>query len=435
MCRLIFANFLSMQFNGNHSTLKLNTKLILVLLALLIVLQLISPYRGWVIMLIGLGGMFLLSSAWVISLRRGLILQRFMRLSWAQVGDWLQERFEIDNHGFFPALWLEVIDHSTMPNYQASRVVAVGGFESRQWFTESVCEHRGVFTLGPLTVRTGDPFGLFTLTQEYPQTTTLIVMPPIVPLPSIEVAPSGRAGEGKLRANTFERTVSTYGVRSYAPGDSLRSIHWRTSARRDDFFVRLFDSTPAGDWWLFLDLEEKMQAGQGEDSTSEHSIILAASLADMGIRAGRAVGLVAQGKTLTWLPPLGGDSQRWEILRALALANLGGRPLHELLNSARSSIHNVASLIILTASPYPEWIEALLPLAQRGLVPTVILLDPASFGEVRDINHTAQTLQDLGITRYVVTKDWLDRPEAQPGKIEWRVSATGKARQRLVIGN
>ncbi|MBI4630237.1 MAG: hypothetical protein HY740_00680, partial [Chloroflexi bacterium] len=31
------------------------------------------------------------------------------------------------------------------------------------------------------------------------------------------------------------------------------------------------------------------------------------------------------------------------------------------------------------------------------------------------------------ITRYVVTREWLDRPEAHPGKIEWRITATGRA--------
>jgi len=411
-----------------RSPLTLNSRLLLFTLALLLALQIIAPYRGWLVLLIGLGGMFLISTVWAISLARGLTLTRGMRLGWAQVGDWMQERFTLDQKSFFPALWVEVIDHSNMPDYNASRVIGVGGFESRQWYTEAICGHRGVFTLGPVTLRTGDPFGIYTVTQHYPTTATLIVMPPIVPLPSIEVAPSGRAGEGKLRADTFERTVSTYGVRDYAPGDSLRWIHWRTSARRDSFFVRLFDSTPAGDWWIFLDLEEKIQAGHGEDSTEEHAIILAASLADVGLRSGRAVGLVARSKNLTWRPPQQGDGQRWEILRALAVADLGSRPLGDLLNSSRSSIHNVASIIVITASGEPGWIEALLPFAHRGIVPTVLLLDPASFGSERQIRNAANTLADLNITRYIVTREWLDRPEAHPGKIEWRISATGRAR-------
>ena len=147
--------------------------------------------------------------------------------------------------------------------------------------------------LDPTTLRTGDPFGIYTVTIENPGATNMMVMPPIVPLPRIEIAPGGRAGEGNRRVESFDRAVSVKSVRDYVPGDSLNVIHWRATAHRDSLFVRLFDSTPASDWWILLDLNQRAQIGQGQNSTIEHGIILAASLADRGLRAGRAVGLVA----------------------------------------------------------------------------------------------------------------------------------------------
>jgi uncharacterized protein (DUF58 family) len=409
--------------------LRLNTRLLPALVGLLVVLQLVVPYRGWVMLLVGLGGVWLVSTLWARSLARGLRLTREMRFGWAQVGDRLEERFTLANQGWAPGLWVEVVDHSTLPGYQVSRATGVGDGSHNRWHTHGVCTRRGLFTLGPTSLRTGDPFGLYTVSLHYPTSTSLMVTPPILPLPSIEVAPGGRAGEGRPRANAPERTVSVASVRDYVPGDDVRWIHWRTSAHHDSLCVRLFDGTPTGDWWIFLDMDRRVQAGQGQASTEEHGVILAASLADRGLRAGRAVGLVAHGQELVWLPPEAGDGQRMMILRALALVDPGARPLAELLVRVRPGFGQLASLIVITPAVDGDWVEALLPLLRRGAVPTVLLLDPVSFGGTGDVGKTLALLSDLGVARYVITRDLLDRPEARPGQFghwEWRIGPTGR---------
>jgi uncharacterized protein (DUF58 family) len=409
-----------------ESRLQLNTRFLAVLVALLLVLQLVAPYRGWLILLVGLGGGWLVGYLWARSLARGLCLTREMRFGWAQVGDRMQDRFSLVNQAWAPGLWVEVVDHSTLAGYQASRVTSVGGRDSIRWHTEGVCTRRGLFTLGPTSLRAGDPLGLYTVNLHYPSWTTLMVMPPIVPLPTIEVASGGRVSEGRPHADALVnvRTVSASGVRDYLPGDSLRWVHWRTSARRDSLFIRLFDNTPSGDWWVFLDMDRRVQAGQGQASTDEHGVILAASLADRGLRSRRAVGLVTHGEELVWLPPRALASQRWRILRALALVTPGSRPLAELLARARPVFRQVASLIIITPAVDSGWVEALLPLLRRGIVPTVLLLDPVSFGGIGDVNRIQALLSDSGVTCYVVTRDLLSWPEARTDQQdwEWRVS-------------
>ena len=407
------------------SRVQLNTRLLLALVALLLALQFVAPYRGWRILLVGLGGGLLVGYLWARSLVRGLRLAREMRLGWAQVGDQMQERFTLTNETWAPALWVEVVDHSTLPDYQADRVTSVGSRDSIRWHMEGVCTRRGLFILGPTSLRAGDPLGLYTVNLHYPGWTTLMVMPPIVSLPNIEVAPGGRIGEGRPRADALERTISAAGVRDYVPGDSLRWIHWRTSAHRDSLFIRLFDGIPAGDWWIFLDMDRCVQVGEGQDSTEEHGVILAASLADRGLRSRRAVGLVTHGEKLVWLPPQATASQRWRILRTLALVTPGSRPLAELLARARPVFGQVASLIIITPAVDSGWVEGLLPLLRRGVVPTVLLLDPVSFGGTGDVSRIHTLLSDLGVACYVVTHDLLDRPAAHPDQQdhwEWQVS-------------
>jgi len=415
--------------------LKLNTRLLPILVALLIALQLSVPYHGWMLLLIGLGGAWFIAYVWARALARGVRLTRELRFGWAQVGDRLEERFTLSNTSWLPALWVEIADHSTLPGHAASIATGVDGTSENRWIVKSVCARRGAYTLGPTTLRTGDPFGIYSVTIENPATTNMMVMPPIVPLPRIEIAPGGRAGEGARRTAALERAISAQGIREYTPGDRLNAIHWRASAHHDSLLVRLFDSTPTSDWWILLDLNARAQIGEGQNSTLEHAIILTASLADRGLRAGRAVGLGAFTDNLVWLPPHAGETRRWEILRALALASPGARSLAELLAQMHASFKQRTSLIIITPDARADWLAPLIPLRWRGIVPTVLLLDPISFGGTTDAHGALSALADLEIAREVITREVLERPEAQPGMrghYEWQVTPLGRALPRRV---
>jgi uncharacterized protein (DUF58 family) len=410
--------------------IQLNTRLLPLLVLLLLVMQLINPYRGWVILLAGLGGAWLIGYLWARSLARGLKLTREMRFGWAQVGDKLQERFTVENQGWAPAVWVEIIDHSTLPDYRAGRVTGVGAQSENRWHSEGYCTRRGLFTLGPTGLRTSDPLGLYTVQLYYPACADLMVTPPILPLPSIEVAPGGRAEEGRRRPLAPERTVISAGVRDYQPGDSLRWIHWPTTARRDALYVRLFDNLPAGNWWIVLDMNGSVQVGEGGDSTAEHGIILSASLASQGLQAGRQVGLVASGAELVWCPLGSGENQQQGILRALALLEPGERSLENLLARMPPGFGRMSSLIIVTPDVEGSWVNSLVPLLRRGVVPTVLLLDPLSFGGTATAASLAPLLSRVGAAHGIVTRQLLDRPEARPGRQgrwEWHISATGRA--------
>ena len=417
--------------------LTLNLRLLPALVAVVLLFHLVAPYRGWMILLVALGGALAIGYLWVGSLARSLRLSREMRYGWAQVGDRVEERFELTNRGVLPALWVQVADHSTTPGYQVERVSSVGSRDSTRWRVKGACTQRGLFNLGPTSLLSSDPLGIFTVALHYPQSMPFMVMPPVISLPSIEVAPGGRAGQARPKASALERTVSAAMVREYVPGDSWRWIHWRTTARVDALHVRLFDSVPAGDWWILLDMDRHVQAGEGMGATVEHGVILAASLADRGLRAGKEVGLVAQGDDLVWLHPQGGQGRRYGILRALALITTGELSLSRVLAQIGPALGRHSSLIIITPDVGGEWIKDLIPLIRRDIVPTVLLLDRPAFaarqnGSVRldsDARRTDAHLTELGVVRYVIGPGLLDASQMRPGRRghwEWRVTGTGR---------
>lgn len=373
-----------------------------------------GPHRAWEILLWAFGGALLLGIVWNIALWRGVSFEREMRQGWAQVGDRFSEQFTVSNKSRFPALAVTLIDHSNFPGYQSSVAWPVPQKFDKLWYMDSICTKRGLYTVGPTEIRFGDPFGLIEITLTAKETKDILVTPPIVPLREISFAKGEWQGSGGSQSKIFERTVTAAGVRGYVPGDSLFSIHWLTSARRDDLFVRTFDQHPSSDWWIFLDMDRTVQAGRGLDATEEYAAILAASIADHGLRGNQAVGLVSADYKQTWLPPKTGSGQRSEIMHALALLGLGDQPLKSLLASGQRSLGRKSHAIIITPSVNPSWLQNLSALKHRGVSATVLLLDPEDFDdEPRPHTPVTRQLAAWSIPYYLITKNIYTGPKIQ----------------------
>lgn len=412
------------------SKTNLKNRLLPALVLVLAVMQLIDPSKIWTILLVGLGGLWLVSYIMARSLAANLKLVREMRFGWIQVGDVLEERFTLQNKGWIPATWVEIEDRSTMPGYDASLATGVDQSSSARWRKNGICARRGLYLLGDTLLHTGDLFGIYAVTIKDPARTSLLVMPPVVPLPTLEIFPGGYSGEGRPTPHAPENTLDASSVRQYVSGDSMNLIHWKTTARLEKPYVRLFDGAPASDWWILLDLQDAAQIGSEEDSTEEHGIILAASLADRGLRAHHGVGLVANGQALDRLPPRTGIGQEWEILRALALASPGTTSLGEVLEHIRPNLGYNATLIVITPTVQLDWLTTVPLLRRRGITPTVLSLDPQTFGGQVGNKPLLTALDKMGVAHHSIPRDLLDRPEARPGthgKREFRISPTGRA--------
>jgi uncharacterized protein (DUF58 family) len=316
----------------------------------------------------------------------------------------------------------------------------VDGSSTSQWKASTQCTRRGVYTLGGTTLETGDPLGIYTITIEDPAASTLAVMPPVVGLPRFHILASGWAGEGKPNRHTLQETINTSHLREMQPSDPVRLIHWKTTARHSisqshgqansKFYVRQFEGSPAGDWWIVVDLDQAAQLGAGWDSTEEHAVILAASLVAQGLNAEHPVGLSVNGTSAEWHPPRRNEYQLKSLLKALAVVGPADLPLKDYLQRAGPSLSSHCSLLIVTASARLEWTESLFPLMWRGIMPTIFLLDPLTFGGSASPKAMSALLQSMSIPCHIIPREFLDRPQARPGREgewEWRISGTGKA--------
>lgn len=423
-----------------NATVRLNSKVLPLIGLLALGMQILDPSRAWVILCVGIGGVWLICRWWAYGLARSLRFEREMRFGWAQVGDRLEERFTLTNEFVLPATWVTLQDHSTLPDHYGSVATGVDGSSTSQWKLTTQCTKRGVYTLGGVSMETGDPLGIYTVLMEDPTSATLAVMPPVVALPEFQILASGWSGEGKPHRHALQETINTSHLREMQPNDPVRLIHWKATARHSisedregrisQFLVRQFEGAPAGDWWIVADLDQASQLGLGWDSTEEHTIILAASLAAQGLNTDHPLGLSINGANPEWIPPRRNEYQLRSLLKALAVASPSDLPLKDYLQRLGPSISRHCSLLIITANADAQWTESLLPLMWRGVMPTLFLLDPLTFGGQTPTGPVSALFQSMGIPCHIIPRELLDRPQARPGREgewEWRISGTGKA--------
>ncbi|MGC8786240.1 MAG: DUF58 domain-containing protein [Anaerolineae bacterium] len=340
----------------------------------------------------------------------------------SQVGEAVEERFLVRNKGILPKLWVEVRDHSNLPGHRASWVVtALGAHETRGWAVRTICQQRGRFTLGPISVISSDPFGLFERRKHIPASSSVVVYPLTVDLPYF-VLPSGELpGGGAMRRRTHYITTNVSSIRDYFPGDSFNRIHWPSTARTGRLMVKEFELDPTGDVWLFLDMQGAVQAErltkkEADElpplwpsrptlppSTEEYVVSIAASLARHLLSRNRAVGLIAYGQRREALAADRGERQLTKIMETLAVIRaLGTIPMAQILAAEGKGLGRNTSIIIITPSDDTQWVDSLRDLRRRGIRGMGIVLDTASFGRPGNVQGVRAALQQSGIASYVV---------------------------------
>jgi uncharacterized protein (DUF58 family) len=355
----------------------------------------------------GFGGLLVVAYVWAWLSVRWLGISRKTRARRAQVGRHLDEVFTIHNRTLLPKLWLEVRDFSELPGHKASHVVpAIGPRGQYRWYVQTPCLARGEFRLGPMALKSGDPFGLFVAPRRMEATSSVIVYPRTVSLSKFELPMAMLSGGEPQRRRSHTVTTNAVSVREYVAGDSFNRIHWRSSARRSKLMVKEFELDPLVDVHLFVDLSVetlyeapgiKRIGGNGPvmssggalpPSTEEYSVVVAASLARYFIDSQRALGFFAYTPAREVLIADRGERQLTRILQVLATArSQTPYTLAQMLSLEATHLARGATVIIITASTDVAWVTETQILARRGTRPMCVFVDPASFGKSVDTDE------------------------------------------------
>ena len=259
-----------------------------------------------------------------------------------------------------------------------------GVIVNRRFQVEAPMVQRGEFTLGPLVVRSADPFGLFPNSREYQGSDRLLVYPQAVPIPDYAMAHLNLSGDAGDRRRTHLVSPHESSVRDYVAGDSMSRIHWPSTARHSKLMVKLFDQGEAGEVWVVFDQHASTVAGRNAESADEYGATIAISTIEKYQRMQLPVGYLSYGSEPLTRPPVRGGSQLEEITRNIAISKPEGDvELVDILAELEPSVGSNTALVVITASgsvaSSGHWVGALQGLARRGVNITVALLVRESF--------------------------------------------------------
>ncbi|MFI8595241.1 DUF58 domain-containing protein [Microbacterium sp. NPDC078428] len=149
-------------------------------------------------------------------------------------------------------------------------------------------ERRGIITVGPPTTVRSDPIGLVRREHAWDDVHRLYVHPRTVSVPSTS-AGLIRDLEGNPTRRLVEADMSFHAIREYAPGDTRRQIHWKSTAKTGQLMVRQFEESRRSRMAIVLGLAAAEFADADE---FELAVSAAASLGTRAIRDGRDLDVV-----------------------------------------------------------------------------------------------------------------------------------------------
>jgi uncharacterized protein (DUF58 family) len=366
-------------------------------------------------------GLLLVGGAgiWAFFSMRGIRLNRQARSLRASMGDFFEEQFEVWNTTWPACLWLEIINQTNLPMAGGSRLLTgIGPHQHRFYTVRTLLYRRGAFLLGPTSMASGDPFGLFTIRKQVLPKDMLVVLPMTVPITYFPPPPGLLPGGKAVRQRTSDVTPHAAGVREYVPGDPMKRIHWPSTAHRGRFMVKEFEQDPQADIWLFLDAQQEVHVLSSEQvvdnredgwllyrpsvvlprDSFEYTISAAASLASYFLTERRAVGLACASAKSTIVSAERGDRQVSKIMETLAFLQPDGTmPLHGLVTMRAKLLPIGTGVILITPSTRPELLLAVEDLQRRNLRPVVVLVKADTFSETGESESIISSLLNRNI--------------------------------------
>ncbi len=239
---------------------------------------------------------------------------------------------------------------------------------------------RGRYAISETKLVLGEPLGLESVTIPVDATSeALVVYPRLVELDTLFCDAGRFGGNGRRLLLRRPAGFDFHSVREYTQGESLRRVHWPTTARRGQLMVKELEDAPRDAVAVVLDCDPAGVAGEPPDSSFDAAVRAAGSVLRAYVTRGRRAVLVTTGADAAVQPVSSLDSDLTAALGLLAAAEADA--LHGLgrwLRGAQTPAAHAGELVVVTANLDVAAVEAILGTSGRRLV-SVVWVDAPSY--------------------------------------------------------
>jgi uncharacterized protein (DUF58 family) len=267
-------------------------------------------------------------------------------------------------------------------------------------------ESWGAHGVGTLWVRARRPGGLVIREQKLAAAPTLRVLPAPLRLDRLLRPAEPRAIAGVHRSMFRGHGTDFAELRPYHPGDRLRDLSWSTSARFGTPWVTVHHSERTGTVLLLLDsfLSDELRSTEALARAAR----AAWAVASVHLKAQDRVGLLARGRTTSWIPPRGGRRARWLLLdELLAVGGDAQDRLRPARRSGRIIVPTDALVVGVTSLGWHSFTRDLLHYRRAGHTTAALVIDTSDL-----MPQTAEAV-DVAARRI-----WLARRDAERHSLE-----------------
>lgn len=376
------------------------------LLLVMLVVAFLAKLDLFFYLFYALSGIYILGRLWARRSLRAIDLRRhhdkrvFLKQS-------IPVEIEVRNRGWLPVLWLRLGDGAPgelMAGEAFRRVISLRPREHQRLSYTLLGRRRGYYPFGPLITLGGDLLGSKTYETHYAEGDYVIVYPQIVALRALGFPTQSPAGTLPSRQRLFEDPSRVRGVREYQPGDSLRRIDWKASARVGVLQVRRLEPSMALEVAVFLNLAIDDYPIRWRTAATEMGIVVAASVATHLIEKRQAVGLATNGRdplageaaTTPAFPLRKGREHLMHMLDLLARVEATAKdeplPFLDLVSRGSLGLPWGSTMVLITAQEQEGLFDVLLTLRRRGLSVLLVLTWPGP-----EYPATVQRAGQLGV--------------------------------------
>lgn len=263
---------------------------------------------------------------------------------------------------------------------------------------------RGRHRFEPVRLAISDPFGLAEAGMALETQEALVVYPRLVELERLFV--DGGAGPEHGRQLLLRRPVGfdLHSVRDHQQGESLRRVHWPSTARRGSLMVKELEDSPRDEVAVLLDGDPAAVAGSPPDSSFDAAVRVAGSILLAQVRRGRRCALILNtaGRDTQ---SVSSDGPEWHrALELLAAAEPDARdPVAMLLRSADGPASRSLELVVVTSRVARSLVDRLLERALTRRPVALVHVEAASFaGRPHQPDRELLRLQAAGVPIAVV---------------------------------
>lgn len=278
-----------------------------------LVFLLIVPY--WLVQMICIGFLLivLISFLYVKLLERSIKVERRLKKLKLSCQEQSDITFTIKNYSrmhVFCCYYFDDAPFFFIYKDKNQDMISLRPREVKQICYKVSAQERGLYHIGPVKLRTTDPFGLFNLELEIPADLEVTVRPARLKLQT-QVFPGIPQGSRKIRNPIYEDVTMRRSVREYKYGDEVKRINWRASARFEKLYTNQYEDSYDVPLFVFLNLAEDDYSIRNRGYYSEKAIEIAANIVEYARSIKQACGFAAYGSNFPFLPP---KQNQWDYI-------------------------------------------------------------------------------------------------------------------------